>query len=110
VLTVHDAFEDGHYYYLMMDYCPGGDLFKLICEAKAFYQNDALVRKVFLQILDAVHACHARKVYHRDLKPENILCSENGSEIYIADFGLATNRRLSYTFGCGSSHFSLSLE
>lgn len=105
VLTTHDAFEDGRFYYLVMDYCPGGDLFKMICEAHAFDRNDDLVRQIFVQILDAVKACHKRHVFHRDLKPENILCSADGSEVYIADFGLATNRQLSYTFGCGSSHY-----
>ncbi|KAI0937596.1 hypothetical protein AcV7_003589 [Taiwanofungus camphoratus] len=105
VVTLHDAFEDSTFYYLVMDYCPGGDLFGYICESGMFYRNDELVRKVFLQILDAVHSCHETKVYHRDLKPENILCNADCSEVYISDFGLATDRQLSYTFGCGSSYY-----
>ncbi|CCM00805.1 uncharacterized protein FIBRA_02847 [Fibroporia radiculosa] len=105
VLSLHDAFEDEDFIFLVMDYCPGGDLFHFICEENAYFLNDELVRSVFVQILDAVHACHAQGVYHRDLKPENILCSADGSEIYIADFGLATDAEESYTFGCGSLQY-----
>lgn len=109
VLTVHDAFEDERFYYLVMDFCSGGDLFSMIADDHAFDRNDDLVRRVFVQILDAVEACHKRHVFHRDLKPENILCSKDGSAVYLADFGLATDRRFSCTFGCGSQH-SLDLE
>ncbi|KAL6299439.1 kinase-like domain-containing protein [Sparassis latifolia] len=105
VVTVHDAFEDSKYFYLVMDYYPGGDLFRHICEKKVLVKNDEMVRKVFLQILDAVQACHRNKVFHRDLKPENIMCNVDGSQVYVGDFGLATSRPLSYTHGCGSSFY-----
>ncbi|KAH9940699.1 kinase-like protein [Amylocystis lapponica] len=105
VVTLHDAFEDNIYYYLVMDFCPGGDLFTQICETGKFVRSDEMIRKIFLQLIDAVHACHLKNVFHRDLKPENILCSADGSTIYLSDFGLATNRKVSYTFGCGSSYY-----
>ncbi|KZT73768.1 kinase-like protein [Daedalea quercina L-15889] len=104
VLKLHDTFEDAQYFYLVMDYHES-DLFKLLChdESESPYAGeDELVRSVFVQILDAVHACHERGVFHRDIKPENILCNADGSEVYIADFGLGTQRTLSYTFGCGT--------
>ncbi|KAJ3532504.1 hypothetical protein NM688_g7410 [Phlebia brevispora] len=105
VVGMHHAFEDGDYVYITLDYCPGGDLFGKICEEKIYYRNDDLVKKVFLQLLEAVHACHRKRIFHRDLKPENILVNEDGSEVYISDFGLATTNQVSETFGCGSSYY-----
>ncbi|TFY53098.1 hypothetical protein EVJ58_g9640 [Rhodofomes roseus] len=105
VLTLYATFEDTQFFYLVMD-CHEHDLFQLLCRDEFPYaDNDELVRSVFVQILDAIHACHDRNVFHRDLKPENILCNADGTEVYIADFGLATRQEFSYTFCCGTSSY-----
>ncbi|KZT66574.1 kinase-like protein, partial [Daedalea quercina L-15889] len=104
VLPLYDAWEDEEYIYVVLEYCQS-DLYRTIFDRGAYWGDDELVRSVFLQILDAVHACHEKRVFHRDLKPENILCSADGSEVFIADFGLATANQLSTTFGCGSAPY-----
>ncbi|KAL6307039.1 kinase-like domain-containing protein [Sparassis latifolia] len=103
VVNLHRVIEEEHYMYLVMDYCPGGDLFSSIIDRQAFVNNDALLRSTFLQLIDALHSCHDQGVYHRDLKPENILMSSDDRHLYLADFGLATKAKLSSSFGCGSS-------
>lgn len=55
-----------------------------------YAKDDDLVRKVFLQIIDAVAYCQSMGVSHRDLKPENVLCKNDGTEVALADFGFAT--------------------
>ncbi|GJE86684.1 serine/threonine protein kinase-like protein [Phanerochaete sordida] len=105
VVTLHDSFEDKEFVYIVLNFCPGGDLFGKIVDEKRFFRNDAATKSVFLQILDAVEACHAREIYHRDLKPENILSSEDGTEVYLSDFGLASGSKVGTTFGCGSSFY-----
>lgn len=67
--------------------------------------NDYLVRKAFLQILDAVDFCHSIGIYHRDLKPENILVTDGGQTVKLADFGLATKDNITSDFGCGSTFY-----
>jgi serine/threonine protein kinase len=41
------------------------------------------------QLCSGLTYCHIRRIVHRDLKPQNILVSRNGSQLKIADFGLA---------------------
>ncbi|TBU41179.1 kinase-like protein [Dichomitus squalens] len=104
VVTVRDAYEDDDYFYLIMDFCRTGDLFEPICR-KVYVNNDALVRKAFVSLVDAVEACHSLRIYHRDLKPENILVSEDRSQVYLADFGLATNQPIVQEFYCGTAAY-----
>lgn len=105
VLTLHDVLEDDHFMYLVLDYCPGGDLYSAIVERRSFCQNDALVKSVFVQILDAVQSCHEKGIYHRDLKPDNIFVNGDDSKVFVGDFGLATDVEMSSNFGCGSSYY-----
>ncbi|KAG1824069.1 serine/threonine protein kinase, negative regulator of sexual conjugation and meiosis [Suillus subalutaceus] len=101
ICKLHQIIEEGLYMYFVLDYCPGGDLFTAI-KLRKYEGNVPLIKKVFIELLDGVHACHSVGVYHRDLKPENILCVEPGSGIRIADFGLSTTKLISREFNVGS--------
>jgi serine/threonine protein kinase len=91
--------------FVVIEFCPEGDLFSNITERGHFVGNDALAKRAFLQILDAVRYCHSIGIYHRDLKPENILVTDRGNTVKLADFGLATTDRVTSDFGCGSTFY-----
>lgn len=91
--------------YVVLEYCPEGDLFSNITEQGHFVGNDRLAKHVFLQLLDAVQYCHSVGIYHRDLKPENVLVTDNGRTVKLADFGLATRDKNTTDFGCGSTFY-----
>lgn len=91
--------------YVILEFCPEGDLFSKITEQGCYVGNDVLIKSVFLQILDAVEYCHSLGIYHRDLKPENILVTDDGFTVKLADFGLATRDALTSDFGCGSTFY-----
>lgn len=91
--------------YVVLEYCPEGDLFSKITEDGDYVGKDQKARAAFLQILDAVRYCHSNGIYHRDLKPENILVKDNGWTLKLADFGLATQDRFTSDFGCGSTFY-----
>ena len=105
VVSMLKIVEDPDCIYVVLEYCPEGDLFLNITELGQFVGKDALARRAFLQILDAVEHCHKLGVYHRDLKPENILVSDNGATVKLADFGLATSDPRSEDYGCGSTFY-----
>jgi serine/threonine protein kinase len=91
--------------FVVIEFCPEGDLFSNITERGHFVGNDILAKHTFLQILDAVQYCHSIGIYHRDLKPENILVTDRGMTVKLADFGLATTDEYSSDFGCGSTFY-----
>jgi serine/threonine protein kinase len=103
VLSVYDIICDDKFIYVVLAWCPGGDLFSAIMERHLYHKDVELVRSVFIQLIDALHHCHEKSVYHRDLKPENILASRDGATLYIADFGLATTKPSTKDIRCGSS-------
>ncbi|TKA28347.1 hypothetical protein B0A50_03814 [Salinomyces thailandicus] len=91
--------------FVILEYCPEGDLFAKITEEGHYLGDDYKAKCVFLQILDALQHCHSRGIYHRDLKPENVLVKDNGWTVKLADFGLATRDRITSDFGCGSTFY-----
>jgi serine/threonine protein kinase len=91
--------------YVIMEYCPEGDLFSNITERNRYVRNDYMAKNIFLQILSAVEHCHSQNIYHRDLKPENILVTNGGNTVKLADFGLATTESSTSDYGCGSTFY-----
>jgi serine/threonine protein kinase len=91
--------------YVVLEYCPEGDLFSNITEHGRFVGDDHLAKHAFLQLLDAIQYCHSLGIYHRDLKPENVLVTDNGHTVKLADFGLATRDKITTDFGCGSTFY-----
>ncbi|KAH8675502.1 kinase-like domain-containing protein [Xylariales sp. PMI_506] len=105
VVSMLKIVDDPDCTYVVLEYCPEGDLFYNITECGQYVGKDDLAKSVFLQILDAVEHCHNLGIYHRDLKPENILVSNRGETVKLADFGLATSSERSEDYGCGSTFY-----
>ena len=69
-----------------MEWVDGVTLSERFGESKP---DDALFRKIALELCDAVAYLHSRQVIHRDIKPSNILITHNGDNVKLVDFGLA---------------------
>ena len=102
IVTVHENIELGDYASSLLDFCPGGSLHDMIYDRFTYAGDSAGIRSTLLQIIDAVDHCHKNYIYHRDLKPLNVLCNEDGSQIFLTDFGLATRQESSQEHRIGT--------
>ncbi|KAH8039846.1 hypothetical protein HPB51_009102 [Rhipicephalus microplus] len=94
ICRLYQVIETSHRIYLVLEYCPGGDLFDYIVQQKRLNEDEA--RHFFRQIVSAVAYAHRRAYAHRDLKPENLLLDSNGN-VKLSDFGLCTKSRTGMT-------------
>jgi serine/threonine protein kinase len=86
IVGLIDILKDDFNYYVVIECCPNGELFRYIAERGRLKEQEA--RPLIRQLLEALEYLHQNRVAHRDLKPENILIGENGY-VKISDFGLS---------------------
>ena len=101
VIKVYQIFEDEKNYFIIMEYCEGGELFNYIVKKGRLPEDEASF--FFYQIINGVDYIFSKGVAHRDLKPENLLLTKD-SEIKIIDFGLSNyyNGEKDLETPCGS--------
>lgn len=84
VHSISHGFLEGNPY-IVMEFCPGGDLLNLYAEGPVDYT------KVAKHVLMGLKALHNKGKVHRDLKPENVLIKSNG-DFALTDFGISGDR------------------
>ena len=85
ILTLYYSFQTPENLYMIIDYCPGGDLnFHII--QNLFEEDEA--RFYISELILGIEHLHELDIIYRDLKPENILINDD-NHIKLADFGLA---------------------
>lgn len=88
VIRVVECIDDNNCFYLVEEYCSGGDLYDYIKKQKRFTEHKAAI--IMKQLLMVTNYMHIKQIVHRDLKPENIVLSTNSKDetfIKIIDFG-----------------------
>ncbi|KAI8062382.1 kinase-like domain-containing protein [Gongronella butleri] len=86
LVNLWDAFQDPNHLYMVMDYVPGGELFRILRKNKHF--TEANTRFYAAEVILALEYLHEYDIIYRDLKPENILLDSKG-HIKLTDFGFA---------------------
>lgn len=75
--------------FMVTEFVEGRTLAALVKDGSL--SNSDLIKRIFVQLGNALQYAHAKGIVHRDLKPSNVIISgENGSEqAKILDFGIA---------------------
>ena len=87
---------------LIMEFCPGGDLFDQLYKHKSFSVEDT--RIFTLQVLLPLEYLHGLGIVHRDLKLENILVAQDGA-LKLTDFGFAKYIKYRSWTLCGTPEY-----
>ncbi|KAI8053923.1 kinase-like domain-containing protein, partial [Syncephalis plumigaleata] len=95
--------------FIVLEYCPNGDLFNALIRlnsnpAVTQQERERLVVPILHDILHSIRWCHANNIWHRDIKPENVLLASDG-RAFLADFGLATKERQTLDRNIGSAFY-----
>uniref|UniRef100_A0A182VAW8 Aurora kinase n=1 Tax=Anopheles merus TaxID=30066 RepID=A0A182VAW8_ANOME len=102
ILRMYGYFHDESRIYLILEYAPGGTLFKEQQQqpGKRFPEKRCAI--YVYSLVSALIYLHERNVIHRDIKPENLLLG-HGGELKIADFGWSVHEPTSSrTTLCGT--------
>ncbi|OHT06089.1 CAMK family protein kinase [Tritrichomonas foetus] len=86
IVEMYDLLSDENNYYIIMEFCPNGELFQYIVDRQKLSETEA--QPIFRQILETLEYVHKMGISHRDMKPENLLIDKVG-HIKISDFGLS---------------------
>ncbi|XP_053555991.1 maternal embryonic leucine zipper kinase [Bombina bombina] len=85
VCRLYHIIETPKKIFMILEYCPGGELFDYIIAKDRLTEDEA--RIFFRQIVSAVGYIHSQGYAHRDLKPENLLI-DGDHNLKLIDFGL----------------------
>ena len=86
IVKMHHAFQDPDHLYMLLDYCPGGELFFYLQRVGRF--REIAAQFYAANIILALQYLHANNILFRDLKPENVLVDSDGY-LKLTDFGLS---------------------
>eukprot|EP00550_Attheya_septentrionalis_P001543 CAMPEP_0198291050 /NCGR_PEP_ID=MMETSP1449-20131203/8707_1 /TAXON_ID=420275 /ORGANISM="Attheya septentrionalis, Strain CCMP2084" /LENGTH=853 /DNA_ID=CAMNT_0043989641 /DNA_START=254 /DNA_END=2815 /DNA_ORIENTATION=+ len=90
ICGLHEHYDEGKYYYLILDLISGGEMFDALVQQGAYSEADAA--RLVREVASALSFLHGIDVVHGDLKPENLMLSTPNSSdavIKVVDFGCA---------------------
>jgi serine/threonine-protein kinase ULK2 len=86
IIEYIDFLEDEDNFYVILEYCAGGDLSNKI---KKGCLSEEQAKYYMQQLISALKYLKTKNLVHRDLKPQNILLSADYKTIKLTDFNFA---------------------
>lgn len=86
IVRLNYAFQNQNKLFLILDYCPGGDLGKMLTKKRRLPEE--IVRIYVSEIVLGIEALHSKNIIFRDLKPDNVVMDKDGHAL-LTDFGLS---------------------
>ena len=88
LVKLKESFQDKRHLYLALEFCPCGNMARVIAKQPSRRFTEDQARIYICQIVLALEHLHKHNILYRDLKPENILIDQDGN-IKLTDFGLS---------------------
>ena len=85
IVNSYFIFKDKENYYYVMEYLPGGDVFKLL---SSIILPESTIKLILAETILGINYLHKIHIIHHDIKPENILITKDG-HFKLSDFGLS---------------------
>ena len=102
IVKLNYAFQTSEKLFLLLDFCPGGDLSKQLQIQTRFSEEKA--KFYICEIILALGDLHKNNIIFRDLKPDNVVIDKEGHAL-LTDFGLSreniVGKEMAKSF-CGS--------
>jgi len=73
IVCLHDVQKTERHFYLILEYCAGGDVQKLIRSRKAGRLTERLARRLMRDLACGLKFLWGQELIHRDIKPQNLL-------------------------------------
>jgi serine/threonine-protein kinase len=87
IVPIYDVGDRDGLAYFVMSHVGGGNVATLLAEDPR--PPLETVRRLLIEIADALAYAHLRGVIHRDVKPDNILLDDVSGRAMVTDFGIA---------------------
>jgi serine/threonine-protein kinase ULK2 len=73
IVCLHDVQKTERHFYLILEYCGGGDVQKLIRTRQAGRLSERLTRRLMRDLSAGLKFLWGQELIHRDIKPQNLL-------------------------------------
>ena len=85
---------------ILMEYVNGVTLAEKQASEPEYFCKEQHVKKLLLQVAQALAVLHRRNIVHMDIKPENILLTKGNNDVMLVDLGFCLSDRNDSTVGC----------
>ncbi|KAG3051209.1 Serine/threonine-protein kinase, partial [Phytophthora idaei] len=85
IIAMMDSFETDGEFCMVTEYAQG-ELFQVLEDEHSLPEEE--IKKIAIQLIQALHVLHSNRIIHRDMKPQNILIGSR-QQIKLCDFGFA---------------------
>lgn len=105
------SMKAGHYQYINMEYCSGGDIEDFIRKRRSKALSAVEIRQIFFQMCFSIYSCREQlSLRHFDIKLLNFFLADSSALLSNYSTTSPRNDKVYYRIGFGNSVFSLPLS